>query len=73
VELAGALADHGNPNLRADAMVAATIAAAAATAAARLIAFNIRGPARDPRLEEATRIALAASDKAARMEGAKDS
>jgi formiminotetrahydrofolate cyclodeaminase len=73
VELAGALADHGNPNLRADATVAATIAAAAATAAARLIAFNIRGTARDPRLEEATRIALAASDKAARMGGVKDS
>jgi len=68
VELAGALAEHGNPNLRADAMVAATIASAAATAAAKLIAFNLRGPGRDPRLEEAMRIAEAAQDNAAKME-----
>lgn len=68
VELAGALADHGNPNLRADAMVAATIAAAAATAAAKLIAFNTRGSSRDPRLEEAMRIAQTARDNAAKME-----
>jgi len=67
VELAGALADHGNPNLRADAMVAATIAAAAATAAAKLIAFNMRGSTKDPRLDEAMRIAQAATDKAAKM------
>jgi len=59
VELAGALADHGNPNLRADAMVAATIA--------KLIAFNMRGSTKDPRLDEAMRIAQAATDKAAKM------
>ena len=68
VELAYALADNGNPNLRADAMVAATISAAAAAAAARLIAFNLIGAGRDPRLEEAARVALAAGDQAARME-----
>jgi hypothetical protein len=47
--------------------VAATIAAAAATAAAKLIAFNMRGSGRDPRLDEAMRIAQAAGDKAAKM------
>jgi methenyltetrahydrofolate cyclohydrolase len=64
VELADALSENGNPNLRADAMVAATLAAAAATAAARLIAVNLSG-ARDPRSKEADRIARAATDKAA--------
>jgi methenyltetrahydrofolate cyclohydrolase len=64
VELAGELAAHGNPNLRADAMVAATLAAAAATAAARLVAVNLSGTRRDARLDEARRAARAASDKA---------
>lgn len=63
VELAEALVENGNPNLGADAMVAATLAAAAATAAARLVAVNLSG-ARDPRLTEADRIARAATDKA---------
>ena len=66
VELADALVENGNPNLRADAMVAATVAAAAATAAARLIAVNLSG-ARDPRSAEADRIASAAADKAATL------
>jgi formiminotetrahydrofolate cyclodeaminase len=66
VELADSLAENGNPNLRADAMVAATLAAAAATAAARLIAVNL-SRARDPRSKEADRIARAATDKAAAM------
>ena len=64
VELAGELAAHGNPNLRADAMVAATLAAAAATAAARLIAVNLSGARRDARLDEARKTARAATDKA---------
>jgi len=64
VELAGELAAHGNPNLRADAMVAATLAAAAATAAARLIAVNLSGASRDPRLVEAQKTARAAADAA---------
>jgi formiminotetrahydrofolate cyclodeaminase len=63
VELADSLAENGNPNLRADAMVAATLAAAAATAAARLVAVNLSGT-RDPRLTEADRIARAATGKA---------
>jgi formiminotetrahydrofolate cyclodeaminase len=64
VELARELAANGNPNLRADAMVAATIADAAATAAARLIAVNLSSARDDPRLGEARRTAQAASDKA---------
>src|SRR5258707_10413479 len=63
VDLAAALAENGNPNLRADAMVAATLAAAAASAAARLIASNLSG-ARDSRSAEADRIAMAATAKA---------
>jgi formiminotetrahydrofolate cyclodeaminase len=68
VGLAHDLATHGNPNLRADAMVAATIAAAGATAAARLIAVNLSDARRDPRLDEARRSAKAASEKAASLE-----
>ena len=64
VELAGELAAHGNPNLRADAMVAATLAAAAATAAARLTAVNLAGARRDPRLVEAQKAARDATDRA---------
>jgi methenyltetrahydrofolate cyclohydrolase len=63
VQLADALAENGNPKLRADAMVAATLAAAAATAAARLVAVNLPG-ARDSRSTEADEIARAATDKA---------
>jgi Methenyl tetrahydrofolate cyclohydrolase len=66
VELADAMAEKGNPNLRADAMVAATLASAAATAAARLIAVNLSG-ARDSRSTEADRIARAATEKAAAL------
>jgi methenyltetrahydrofolate cyclohydrolase len=66
VELADALAKNGNPNLRPDAMVAATLAASAATAAARLVAVNLAG-ARDSRSTEADRIARASTDKAAAM------
>jgi formiminotetrahydrofolate cyclodeaminase len=64
VELAGELAVHGNPNLRADAEVAATLAASAASAATKLIAANLAGARRDPRLVEAQKVARAASDKA---------
>jgi formiminotetrahydrofolate cyclodeaminase len=64
VELAGQLAANGNPNLRADAMVAATIAGAAATAAARLIAVNVSDALDDPRLVEARGTARATSEKA---------
>jgi formiminotetrahydrofolate cyclodeaminase len=66
VALAAALAENGNPNLRADAMVAATLAAAAATSAARLIAVNLSG-ASDDRSAEADRVARAASEQAAAL------
>lgn len=66
VELAATLAENGNPNLRADAMVAATLAAAAALSAARLITVNLSG-APDDRSAEATRVARAASAKAAAL------
>ena len=69
VELAQELAANGNPNLRADAMVAATLADAAATAAARLISVNLSGDRSDPRLDEARRTANAASEKADALGG----
>ncbi len=64
VDLATELAAHGNPNLRADAVVAATLAAAAAEAGAGLMAVNLSGAKDDPRLAEAQRLATAASWKA---------
>jgi formiminotetrahydrofolate cyclodeaminase len=67
VELAGKLANHGNPNLRADAMVAATLAAAAARACAMLIAVNLSGARGDSRLKEAARAARVASDAASAL------
>ena len=70
VELAAALAEDGNPNLRADAMVAATLAAAAATAAARLIAVNLSG-GRDSRSTEADHIARVATDKATALDSSR--
>ena len=66
VDLAAALAKNGNPNLRADAMVAATLAAAAATSAARLIGVNLSG-AQDDRFLDADRLARAAGNKAAAL------
>jgi len=40
-ELGVQLANHGNPNLRADAVVAATLAAAAAESGFTLISVNL--------------------------------
>jgi formiminotetrahydrofolate cyclodeaminase len=73
VDIAAALVAHGNPNLRADAMVAATIAAAAAEAGAGLMAVNLSDAPGDPRLEEARRLATAAREKvtALRSDGRK--
>lgn len=64
VEIAAALAAHGNPNLRADAVVAATLAAAAADAGTGLMAVNLSGAQSDPRLTEARRLATGAGRKA---------
>jgi formiminotetrahydrofolate cyclodeaminase len=67
VDIAAALAAHGNPNLRADAVVAATFAAAAAEAGAGLMAANLSDAPGDPRLEEARRLAKAAREKVAAL------
>jgi len=67
VDVAAALAAHGNPNLRADAVVAATLAAAAAEAGAGLMAVNLSEAAGDPRLEQARNLAVAAREKVASL------
>jgi formiminotetrahydrofolate cyclodeaminase len=67
VALAGELADHGNPNLRADAVVAAVLANAAAQAAAILIGINLGDAPRDTRPREAARLVRAASARARRL------
>jgi formiminotetrahydrofolate cyclodeaminase len=63
VELASALAAHGNPNLRADAVVAATFAAAAAEAGAGLIEINLSATPGDSLLDEVRHLATDASAK----------
>jgi formiminotetrahydrofolate cyclodeaminase len=67
VDLASALAAHGNPNLRADAVVAATFAAAAAEAGAGLMAVNLSEAPGDARLEEARRLAMSAGETVAAL------
>lgn len=62
--LAARLADLGNPNLRADAIVAAILAAAGAESALTLVAVNLGGSMDDKRLEEARRLARQASELA---------
>lgn len=66
-ELAVQLANHGNPNLRADAVVAATLAAAAAESGLTLIAVNLVDVAEDARLAEARRLARNATALAASL------
>lgn len=56
-ELAVQLANHGNPNLRADAVVAATLAAAAAESGLTLIGVNVGDAAGDARLAAARQLA----------------
>jgi methenyltetrahydrofolate cyclohydrolase len=68
VELAAQLAQHGNPNLHADAVTAALLASAAGVAAARLVAVNLAGT-EDPRVAEAGRLARSASSLAERLAG----
>ncbi|MHB8589168.1 MAG: cyclodeaminase/cyclohydrolase family protein [Candidatus Dormibacteraceae bacterium] len=60
-ELAVQLAQHGNPNLRADAVVAATLAAAAAESGLTLIEVNLGEAADDARLALARKLAQRAS------------
>ena len=56
-ELAVQLAQHGNPHLRADAVVAATLAAAAAEAGLTLIEVNLAEAVDDARLAVARKLA----------------
>ena len=60
-ELAVQLAQHGNPNLRADAVVGATLAAAAAESGAMLIEVNLGEAVDDARLALARKLARKAS------------
>jgi formiminotetrahydrofolate cyclodeaminase len=60
-ELAVQLAQHGNPNLRADAVVGATLAAAAAESGLILIEVNLGDPAGDARFAVAKKLARKAS------------
>lgn len=60
-ELAVQLAQHGNPNLRADAVVGAILAAAAAESGAMLIEVNLGEAVDDPRLALARKLARKAS------------
>jgi methenyltetrahydrofolate cyclohydrolase len=57
VQLAIAVVENGNPALRADAVTAAFLAAAAAKAGAELVAVNLTASASDPRVLEAARLA----------------
>ena len=57
VQLAIAVVENGNPALRADAVTAALLAAAAAKAGAELVAVNLTASASDPRVLEAARLA----------------
>jgi formiminotetrahydrofolate cyclodeaminase len=56
-QLAIAVAENGEPALRADAVVAALLAAAAAKAGAELVAVNLTASASDPRVLEAAKLA----------------
>ena len=66
-ELAVQLANHGNPNLRADAVVAATLAAAAAESGFILISVNVGDAAGDARLAAARQLARKATGLAASL------
>ena len=56
-QLAIAVAENGNPALRADAVTAALLAVAAAKAGAELVAVNLTASASDPRVLEAAKLA----------------
>jgi formiminotetrahydrofolate cyclodeaminase len=60
-ELAVQLAQHGNPNLRADAVVGATLAAAAAESGLILIEVNLGDATGDARFAVAKKLARKAS------------
>ncbi len=66
-ELAVQLATHGNPNLRPDAVVAATLAAAAAESGLTLISVNLGDATADPRFAAAKQLARKATALAASL------
>ena len=65
-ELAAWVAASGEPRVRADAIAAATLAAAAARAAVTLVEVNLTALAGDPRVVKAEGLARAAEDAASR-------
>jgi formiminotetrahydrofolate cyclodeaminase len=65
-ELAAEIASYGDERVRADAQVAAALAAAAARGAADLVAVNLTTVEGDPRIVEAERLAEAADTAAGR-------
>lgn len=71
-QLAIAVAENGEPALRADAVVAALLAAAAAKAAAELVAVNLTASASDPRVLEAAKLAEDAARAAAATRAARE-
>jgi len=66
-ELAVQLAQHGNPNLRADAVVGAILAAAAAESGLLLIEVNLGEAAGDARFAVAKKLARKAGGLAASL------
>jgi methenyltetrahydrofolate cyclohydrolase len=71
-QLAVAVAESGEPALRADAVVAALLAAAAASAAAELVAVNLTASAGDPRVVEAAKLAEDAAHAAETARAARE-
>jgi len=65
-ELAADVAVSGDPRVRADAVAAATLAAAAARGAVTLVAVNLTAVDGDPRVAEAERLAVTAENAASR-------
>jgi formiminotetrahydrofolate cyclodeaminase len=61
--LAASLAEHGNPNLRGDALAGARAAAAGAAIACKLVEINLEGGP-DERLDRARGHAAAAAERA---------
>jgi formiminotetrahydrofolate cyclodeaminase len=67
-ELAALLAQDGDPRVRADALTAGVLAAAAARGAVALVSVNLTSFEGDPRVAEAEQLA-AAAERAAGVAG----
>jgi len=66
-ELAAELAETGHPRVRADALAAAALGAAAARGAVALVTVNLTAVDGDPRIAEAEQLAAAAERSATRV------